>query len=41
LARHYAHWTTPLGGGQGAARQICEMIMFAQGHYNDAMQQYL
>lgn len=41
LAKHYAHWSAPLGGGQGAARQICEMIMFAQGHYANAMQQYL
>ncbi|AIF47148.1 KdsC family phosphatase [Dyella japonica] len=26
-----AHWHTRLGGGQGAAREVCDMILQAQG----------
>jgi 3-deoxy-D-manno-octulosonate 8-phosphate phosphatase (KDO 8-P phosphatase) len=26
-----AHWHTHLGGGQGAAREVCDMILQAQG----------
>jgi 3-deoxy-D-manno-octulosonate 8-phosphate phosphatase (KDO 8-P phosphatase) len=41
LAKNYAHWATPANGGQGAAREICEMIMHAQGNYGTAMEKYL
>ncbi|NOX76332.1 MAG: 3-deoxy-manno-octulosonate-8-phosphatase KdsC [Gammaproteobacteria bacterium] len=40
VARH-AHWQTPNKGGQGAARDICELIMEAQGTLDRAMQPYL
>jgi 3-deoxy-D-manno-octulosonate 8-phosphate phosphatase (KDO 8-P phosphatase) len=30
VVRH-AHWTTCAGGGRGAAREVCELIMEAQG----------
>ncbi|MCG6887376.1 MAG: 3-deoxy-manno-octulosonate-8-phosphatase KdsC [Proteobacteria bacterium] len=30
LARQHAHWQTPHGGGRGAARDVCELIMEAQ-----------
>ena len=26
------HWQTPLAGGQGAARQLCDVLLAAQGH---------
>ena len=31
LARQHAHWQTPHPGGRGAARDVCELIMEAQG----------
>jgi len=41
LAKKYAHWVTPSGGGYGAAREACEMILYAQGSYHAEMQKYL
>jgi 3-deoxy-D-manno-octulosonate 8-phosphate phosphatase (KDO 8-P phosphatase) len=41
LARKHAHWTTPSEGGRGAAREICEMILYAQGTYTAEMLTYL
>jgi 3-deoxy-D-manno-octulosonate 8-phosphate phosphatase (KDO 8-P phosphatase) len=26
------HWVTSRGGGQGAVREICDLILHAQGH---------
>lgn len=37
----HAHWQTPHGGGRGAARDVCELIMEAQGTLNEALNQYL
>ncbi len=31
LAKQHAHWQTPHNGGRGAARDVCELIMEAQG----------
>lgn len=31
LVARYAHWRTPNAGGRGAARDVCELIMLAQG----------
>ncbi len=31
LVIRHAHWHTPSGGGHGAAREVCELIMQAQG----------
>jgi len=31
LASHHSHWQTRAGGGRGAAREVCELIMEAQG----------
>jgi 3-deoxy-D-manno-octulosonate 8-phosphate phosphatase (KDO 8-P phosphatase) len=31
LVKQYAHWITPHSGGRGAARDVCELIMEAQG----------
>lgn len=39
--RQHAHWTTPAPGGRGAARQLAELILYAQGTYDAEMQRYL
>ena len=41
LAKQHAHWITSQPAGAGAARDICEMIMKAQGTYDAAMAKYL
>jgi 3-deoxy-D-manno-octulosonate 8-phosphate phosphatase (KDO 8-P phosphatase) len=37
----HAHWQTPHGGGRGAARDVCEMIMEAQGTLQASLEHYL
>jgi 3-deoxy-D-manno-octulosonate 8-phosphate phosphatase (KDO 8-P phosphatase) len=37
----HAHWQTPHGGGRGAGRDVCEMIMEAQGVLQEALESYL
>ena len=37
----YADWRTPHAGGCGAGRDVCEMIMEAQGHLKAALEAYL
>lgn len=32
-----AHWQTPLGGGQGAARQFCDVLLAAQGNLEEVL----
>jgi 3-deoxy-D-manno-octulosonate 8-phosphate phosphatase (KDO 8-P phosphatase) len=41
LVKEHAHWQTPHGGGSGAARDICELIMEAQGTLNGQMAHFL
>ncbi|WP_455366197.1 3-deoxy-manno-octulosonate-8-phosphatase KdsC [Kaarinaea lacus] len=41
LAKQYAHWITSQPAGAGAAREICEMIMKAQGTYDALIAKYL
>lgn len=41
LTKRHSHWTTTQKAGAGAAREICEMIMKAQGTYDQAMEKYL
>ncbi|MFT5887574.1 MAG: 3-deoxy-D-manno-octulosonate 8-phosphate phosphatase (KDO 8-P phosphatase) [Zhongshania sp.] len=40
VARH-ADWQTKAAGGQGAIREVCELILKAQGKLNTALEQYL
>jgi 3-deoxy-D-manno-octulosonate 8-phosphate phosphatase (KDO 8-P phosphatase) len=40
LVKRHAHWTTPSAGGRGAARELCEMILYAQGSYGAEMLRY-
>ncbi len=41
LVKEHSHWITPSNGGCGAAREFCEMMMFAQGNYAEEMKRYL
>lgn len=41
MVTQHAHWQTPSKGGQGAGRDVCEMIMEAQGHLQSELQSYL
>ncbi len=41
VTKRHAHWVTPSGGGRGAAREACELIMEAQGTLEKALGVYL
>jgi len=41
LVAQHAHWQTPHAGGRGAGRDLCELIMEAQGSLKTAMEHYL
>lgn len=41
LVRQHSHWTTPSAGGRGAARDVCELIMEAQGTLEAQLGHYL
>ena len=41
LVKQHAHWITPSCGGQGAGRDVCEMLMQAQGTLDEALAHYL
>lgn len=38
--KQHAHWITPSCGGQGAAREVCELIMQAQGSLQDQIERH-
>jgi 3-deoxy-D-manno-octulosonate 8-phosphate phosphatase (KDO 8-P phosphatase) len=39
--KKYTHWTTQTFGGQGAVREICDLIMQIQGNYEEILKNYL
>ena len=41
LVRDHAHYVTRRGGGNGAVREVCELIMSAQGTLDAQLAQYL
>ncbi|OOZ40873.1 3-deoxy-D-manno-octulosonate 8-phosphate phosphatase [Solemya pervernicosa gill symbiont] len=41
MVKQHAHWQTSVGGGRGAAREICELIMEAQGTLSPMLESYL
>lgn len=41
LVAKHAHWQTPKSGGRGAGRDVCEMLMDAQGKLEGMLAQYL
>ena len=40
LVQRHSHWITPSEGGRGCARDICELLMLAQGSFAAEMQRY-
>lgn len=34
-----AHWTTRAAGGRGAAREVCDLVLAAQGHVDKLLQE--
>lgn len=41
MVLQYAHWTTKKNGGAGAARDACEMLLYAQGKLESMLQSYI
>lgn len=41
LVVRHCHWQTPHGGGRGAARDVCELLMEAHGVLQQEMDRYL
>ena len=41
LVKQHSHWTTPNRGGRAAARDVCELIMQAQGTLESQLNHYL
>lgn len=41
LVKQHSHYVTQLGGGRGAVREICELIMQAQGTLDAQLAPYL
>lgn len=41
LVLEHAHWRTPSPGGRGAAREVCEFILRAQGKLDPMLAAYL
>jgi 3-deoxy-D-manno-octulosonate 8-phosphate phosphatase (KDO 8-P phosphatase) len=41
LVRQHAHWSTGMAGGRGAAREVCELILEAQGNLDRITTRYL
>ncbi|MCW8928108.1 MAG: 3-deoxy-manno-octulosonate-8-phosphatase KdsC [Gammaproteobacteria bacterium] len=41
LVKQHSHWTTPSRGGRAAARDVCELIMQAQGTLERQLNSYL
>jgi 3-deoxy-D-manno-octulosonate 8-phosphate phosphatase (KDO 8-P phosphatase) len=39
--RSRAHFVSEAGGGRGAVREVCDVILRAQGHYEAALAPYL
>ena len=40
LIKRHSHWVTPSDGGRGCARDVCELLMLAQGTFTSEMQRY-
>lgn len=38
--QHRAHYVTRAGGGRGAVREVCDLVMRAQGNYEQALAPY-
>ena len=40
VVKTHAHWITPSGGGKGAAREVCELIMEGQGTLQEQIERH-
>ena len=38
--QHRVHYVTKAGGGRGAVREVCDLVMRAQGTYEQALAKY-
>lgn len=41
FVKQHSHWVTESNGGCGAGREVCEMILDAQGNLHDMLQSYI
>lgn len=41
IVQKHAHYITQQHGGEGAAREVCELILAAQGHLDNMLNRYL
>jgi len=41
LVKQHCHWLCPSNGGRGAARDVCELILSAQGQLEQMLEKYL
>ena len=41
MVKQHSHWQTEAGGGRGAAREVCELLMDAQGNLQEMLQRYM
>lgn len=41
FVQQYAHWQTPNAGGHGAARDVCELLLAAQGRLDASRRRFL
>jgi 3-deoxy-D-manno-octulosonate 8-phosphate phosphatase (KDO 8-P phosphatase) len=41
FVKRYAHWQTPRPGGQGAVRDVCELLLEAHGNLDKVRAKYL
>lgn len=41
IVQQYAYWVTKSKGGSGAVREICDLIMEAQGTFQSVIEKYL
>jgi len=41
FVKQHSHWITESNGGCGAGRDVCEMILDAQGNLHDMLQSYI
>jgi len=40
LVKRHSHWISPNHGGRGCARDVCELLMLANGSFSNEMQRY-
>ncbi|MFT7223898.1 MAG: 3-deoxy-D-manno-octulosonate 8-phosphate phosphatase (KDO 8-P phosphatase) [Cellvibrionaceae bacterium] len=41
VVKQNSHWISDFNGGGGAVRQLCDLLMLAQGHFDRQLEPYL